>query len=42
MEHAAVALENAGVIATFRDHDGTVHRISEPTSGDDDVDEPRS
>ncbi|MEV0675151.1 hypothetical protein AB0I60_01370 [Actinosynnema sp. NPDC050436] len=34
MEHVAVAAENAGVIATFRDQRGTVHRLDVP-AGDE-------
>jgi hypothetical protein len=34
MEHAEVAAENAGTIATFRDHTGTVHRLTPPAVDD--------
>lgn len=37
MDQAAVAAENAGVIATFRDHTGTVHRLSPPAADDTDA-----
>lgn len=32
LEHAAVAPENAGIVATFRDHKGTTHHLPNPTS----------
>lgn len=35
-EHAAVAAENGGVIATFRDDAGAVHRVNVAADGSPD------